>query len=374
MRNRAIQAMALLVMGPGAVQAQQVNLGISGGQVSDETGAVHAGATISPGLTWSRPGWTGRLGLSGTVLRTGGMIGGAAAEGEASLLRSGPVALVLGGFGSAAASDLGYRATALAVAPGLRLTGGFLSADVRAVLRTGGEGRPDRTASSGFLPLPDRSTSSGMVWRDARGVAATLAGTPGPVEISLGWTRMQSDPSVSWTDLTATAGLDLGGIQARAITGRRSGVARESWASLHARIPLTRSFGAAVGVGSQPSDPLTGRAAARFATVGVELSLARRGASAISPRRPPGLRPGTNRVVLKARPGARVELLADWTNWRPNPVLEASPGVYPVDVELAPGIHRFAFRVDGRWTVPPGYPTEPDEFGGRRALLRVAEK
>ena len=77
------------------------------------------------------------------------------------------------------------------------------------------------------------------------------------------------------------------------------------------------------------------------------------------------------RLALRAAPGSKVELLADWTGWEPRSVPETERGIYSLDVRLPAGNHRFLFRVDGEWRVPEGYPTERDEFGGRRAVVRV---
>ena len=67
-----------------------------------------------------------------------------------------------------------------------------------------------------------------------------------------------------------------------------------------------------------------------------------------------------------------MELVADWTGWKPVIVEEANPGVYEVVVRLPVGTHRFAFRVNGEWRTPEGHATEPDGYGGRHAVVRVA--
>lgn len=369
--SRSLVLLALLPISSGGGAAQEVDLGLHAGQVSDETGGVHAGATISPGLSWAGSAGHARVGLTGTLLNGGSMIGGAVVDGEASLWRAGPLALVLGVTGSASASDRGYRAASAAAAPAVRLGGSGFTAQIGPLLRAGGEGQPEHRPAGGLLPLPASSTGGGVVWRQAQGMAATMTADRGILNAAIGWTRLQTDPGVAWTDWSATAGLELGGVEAGAILGRRNGAVEGSWGSVFAAVPLASKVAAIAAAGRQAADPLTGRASGRFATVGLRVTAGH------STPRPEPVAPttgptGDRMVVLRAERDARVELVADWTGWQPVAVPEADRGTYPVEVQLAPGTYRFAFLVNGRWTVPPGYPTEPDEYGGRRAVLRVA--
>lgn len=82
-------------------------------------------------------------------------------------------------------------------------------------------------------------------------------------------------------------------------------------------------------------------------------------------------RSGPARLALRAVAGARVEVLAEWTDWQPYPVPEVRPGEYVLEVVLPPGSHRFLFRVDGELRLPEGFPTESDDFGGEHAVVRV---
>jgi hypothetical protein len=79
----------------------------------------------------------------------------------------------------------------------------------------------------------------------------------------------------------------------------------------------------------------------------------------------------TVRVAFSAAAGARVELLADWNEWRPEPLTDRGGGVFAREVRLPPGTYHFVFRVNGELRVPEGYETAPDDFGGKSAVLRV---
>lgn len=83
------------------------------------------------------------------------------------------------------------------------------------------------------------------------------------------------------------------------------------------------------------------------------------------------------KVVVHFRleaPGAqRVELAGDFTGWQPAvPLSEALPGVWTVAVPLEPGVHEYAFVVDGeRWVADPLAPRVEDGFGGDNSRIDV---
>ncbi|HEX7091932.1 MAG TPA: glycogen-binding domain-containing protein [Longimicrobiales bacterium] len=87
--------------------------------------------------------------------------------------------------------------------------------------------------------------------------------------------------------------------------------------------------------------------------------------------------PETTKVFVQFRleaPGARrVELAGDFTDWRPAHTLsEAAPGVWTVVVPLEPGVHEYAFVIDGeRWVPDPLAPRVDDGFGGSNSRLDV---
>lgn len=53
--------------------------------------------------------------------------------------------------------------------------------------------------------------------------------------------------------------------------------------------------------------------------------------------------------------GQRVELAGDFPDWKyPVPMLELTPGLYACELELAPGVYRYKFRLNGRiWVRDP---------------------
>jgi hypothetical protein len=79
------------------------------------------------------------------------------------------------------------------------------------------------------------------------------------------------------------------------------------------------------------------------------------------------------RFALEA-PGAREVMLAgDFTEWQATYRLTHSEsGVWTVVVPLDPGIHNYAFVIDGqRWVADPNAPAVADGFGGLNSRLAV---
>lgn len=83
------------------------------------------------------------------------------------------------------------------------------------------------------------------------------------------------------------------------------------------------------------------------------------------------------RVLVQFRldaPDARsVRLAGDFTDWQPvHELHEQAPGVWSVTVPLAPGVHDYAFVVDGeQWRPDPLAPQVDDGFGGHNSRLAL---
>jgi hypothetical protein len=81
---------------------------------------------------------------------------------------------------------------------------------------------------------------------------------------------------------------------------------------------------------------------------------------------------------LEARDVSTVRLAGSFTNWQAEHELyQANPGIWTITLALPPGVHDYAFVVDGdRWLADPYAPTVDDGFGGtnsRIALVPPAE-
>lgn len=76
---------------------------------------------------------------------------------------------------------------------------------------------------------------------------------------------------------------------------------------------------------------------------------------------------------LDAPEASSVALAGDFTGWEPEYEMhEAAPGVWTVSVPLQPGVHDYAFVVDGQqWTPDPLAASVDDGFGGVNSRLSL---
>lgn len=77
--------------------------------------------------------------------------------------------------------------------------------------------------------------------------------------------------------------------------------------------------------------------------------------------------------VLSAPDAERVAVAGDFSRWQPTHVMTRSEaGIWTVVVPLDPGVHDYAFVVDGeRWVPDPAAPAVNDGFGGVNSRVAV---
>jgi hypothetical protein len=76
---------------------------------------------------------------------------------------------------------------------------------------------------------------------------------------------------------------------------------------------------------------------------------------------------------LEARGASTVQLAGTFTGWQPRVELrETEPGEWTVLVPLRPGVHDYAFVIDGdRWVADPHAPQVDDDFGGTNSRISL---
>lgn len=76
---------------------------------------------------------------------------------------------------------------------------------------------------------------------------------------------------------------------------------------------------------------------------------------------------------LDAPDASSVALAADFTGWQPRYSLNrAEQGIWTLVVPVEPGVHQYAFVIDGdRWAADPMAPAVDDGFGGSNSRLEV---
>jgi hypothetical protein len=76
---------------------------------------------------------------------------------------------------------------------------------------------------------------------------------------------------------------------------------------------------------------------------------------------------------LDAEGASNVMLAGSFTEWQPAyELVETAPGVWTVLVALQPGVHDYAFIIDGEsWVADPAAPSVDDGFGGSNSRLAL---
>jgi len=76
---------------------------------------------------------------------------------------------------------------------------------------------------------------------------------------------------------------------------------------------------------------------------------------------------------LQSADAADVRLAGSFTNWRPAYELhQTAPGMWTITLPLSPGVHDYAFVIDGkRWVTDPFAQAVQDGFGGTNSRLTL---
>jgi hypothetical protein len=76
---------------------------------------------------------------------------------------------------------------------------------------------------------------------------------------------------------------------------------------------------------------------------------------------------------IEAAGAGNVTLAGSFSEWEPrHEMVETQPGVWTLIIPLEPGVHDYAFLVDGeRWVADPAAPMIDDGFGGTNSRLSL---
>jgi hypothetical protein len=185
-----------------------------------------------------------------------------------------------------------------------------------------------------------------------------------------------------YTDVVGAVQGNLGPLVLNATVGTRTGAllgGSATWFNAEVRVTFTRNLSFALAGGSYPVDLVRGAPGAHFIGVGLRFAQAFR----VGPRPLETVRynHGSNTVLadprtlrFSAKPNARVELMADFTDWQPVAMTEIRPGLYQATLRdaIRSGPHRVNIRVDnGDWDVPSELTSVLDQFGGAAGSLVV---
>jgi hypothetical protein len=182
-----------------------------------------------------------------------------------------------------------------------------------------------------------------------------------------------TEAHVSWS--RARVALD-------AAAGRRMMRAGEStniWL-LGGSVLLTERLALVGSTGTSAFDVAQGLPGGRYATIALRITTRAGGALELHSRSRATARDmetwreqdGTVLLVVHAPRARRVELMGDFTDWRPLVMHREADDHFAARVRLPAGSYRINVRVDGgTWTAPPGTTAVADEYNGAAGLLVI---
>jgi hypothetical protein len=166
------------------------------------------------------------------------------------------------------------------------------------------------------------------------------------------------------------------------------------WGGVTVSWPVLVDAWATLSLGSYPADLIQNLPSGRYAAFALRLPHGRFPAFRRPPPLPPPPRPRTPDVPVTLRlamvtgpsldsthirevrvwaPGSRVvEVMADFVDWIPVPLIRQPNGEWRGYYRIEPGLHRVNLRLDGvDLDVPLNWPSEKDDFLGTVALVLV---
>lgn len=356
--------------------------------VQFDNGGTYAATSINESFRLDRP--TGSLFANGlaSAFQDGrwslqGMLGGSRIS--AALPTSGRLAK----FARTIRGELGLVATSTAqqgFMPTLQLTGQaklhFQAED--------GAARLGAMIARTFDGVGWRTTvigEAGGWWQVREHSVVSLTSTP----MQLQFGDLLGDHEVSWSETRGRWQYDF------SLGGRFGEAARSTvfWGSASVAWPVYRDLYMTASAGNYPVDLIQGLPGGRYMALALRLPEGRwprkppAPVSAPKPLIPPRLVLPTSeplalvigppldsleiREIRVWAPGVRrVELLADFVDWIPVPLIRQPNGEWQGYYYVRAGMHRLNLRLDGREiAVPRNLPAVEDEFNGRVAIIVV---
>jgi hypothetical protein len=223
-------------------------------------------------------------------------------------------------------------------------------------------------------------------WMRRGGAFASIRTTP--MQLGVGDLLVDHEGMLEWFSgrgmITTTLGVRLG----EAERGTRG------WGGLTVTWPVLVDTWLTASVGSYPADLIQNLPAGRYVSVALRLPNGRLPMVRRPPPPPPPPRPRTPDLPVTVRlalvtgpaldstnirevkvwaPGARsVEIMADFVDWLPVPLIRQPNGEWRGYYQITPGLHRVNLRLDGvDVDAPVNWPVEKDDILGAVALVLV---
>lgn len=240
---------------------------------------------------------------------------------------------------------------------------------------------------------------NGLRWQGVAVAEGAAWHRRGQLTLVAGVTPVWIGDSLRLVDTEGTIRVDRGQVELTATGGfrhwsRPGNAAGSSWGSGSGAIWLGPHVAVVVAGGSYPADFAQGLPAASYVSLGLRLAT-RHSARTRAGTAPDDGEPAYGRTAVLHRPPVpnfevmtrsptrrsfrirapdahQIEVMGDFSQWKPVPLKALDGGWWEVTLPLGPGTYRMNLRVDGGpWLAPPGVLTIEDEFGGVVGLLRV---
>jgi len=81
---------------------------------------------------------------------------------------------------------------------------------------------------------------------------------------------------------------------------------------------------------------------------------------------------GKCQFSIKPTGGRKVHIAADFTNWKPVPLIKQKDGMFVADFTLPTGMYQYKFIVDGQWCCDPDNSIHAaNPFGTTNSIAQV---
>ena len=159
----------------------------------------------------------------------------------------------------------------------------------------------------------------------------------------------------------------------------RDGGHTNTWL-LGGSVMLTERFALVGSTGTSAFDIAQGLPGGRYATIALRVTTRPGGPLELRSRSRATARgmetwreqDGTVLLVVHAPRARRVELMGDFTDWRPLVMRRETDDHFAARIRIPAGSYRINVRVDGgAWTAPPGTTQVADEYNGAAGLLVI---
>ena len=238
----------------------------------------------------------------------------------------------------------------------------------------------------------------GSIWRSVRQGEVAAWGHIGSATAFASATPVIVDDSIKYTDAQLSASFNLPVVELSASGGFRNGSNlptlggnAKSWGNVSITGWLASRLAIVASAGTYPVDFTQGFPGGRFASLSVRLgsrrfppatpsvheiddlssisSPASRGGISFQSRNVGGT---IRELRLRAPVAQKVEVMGDFTGWKPVQLQNAGGGWWSASFPIPRGMHELNLRVDGgAWIAPPGIPSKKDEFGGSVGMLII---